>query len=105
VAFVAGAGRVLRNGGGGARRAQRRHGISIQRQRQPFYKCDQSCEAAAVLLVFILLGHWLETPPRAGASEPIRELPDLAPPMGSSLVDDSMLIGESMPQRRSLVTR
>ncbi|TIU24791.1 MAG: ATPase P, partial [Mesorhizobium sp.] len=33
-----------------------------------------------VLLVFILLGHWLEMRARAGASEAIRALLDLAPP-------------------------
>ena len=32
-------------------------------------------------LVFILLGHWLETRARAGASDAIRALMDLAPPM------------------------
>jgi Cu2+-exporting ATPase len=31
--------------------------------------------------VFILLGHWLEMRARAGASEAIRALLDLAPPM------------------------
>ncbi|RUW38045.1 copper-translocating P-type ATPase, partial [Mesorhizobium sp. M1E.F.Ca.ET.041.01.1.1] len=34
----------------------------------------------SVLLVFILLGHWLEMRARAGASEAIRALLDLAPP-------------------------
>ncbi|GIK49845.1 MAG: heavy metal translocating P-type ATPase [Alphaproteobacteria bacterium] len=40
----------------------------------------QFYEAAAVLLVFILLGHWLEMRARAGASDAIRKLMDLAPP-------------------------
>lgn len=40
----------------------------------------QFYEAAAVLLVFILLGHWLEMRARAGANEAIRTLLDLAPP-------------------------
>ena len=42
-------------------------------------------EAAAVLLVFILLGHWLEMRARAGASDAIRALMDLAPPMATVL--------------------
>ena len=40
----------------------------------------QFFEAVAVLLVFILLGHWLEMRARAGASDAIRSLMDLAPP-------------------------
>jgi len=42
---------------------------------------EQFYEASSVLLVFILLGHWLEMRARAGASEAIRRLMDLAPPM------------------------
>jgi Cu2+-exporting ATPase len=45
-----------------------------------FYKGDVFYEASAVLLVFILLGHWLEMRARAGASDAIRALMDLAPP-------------------------
>ena len=52
-----------------------------------FFKGDQFYEASAVLLVFILLGHWLEMRARAGASEAIRALLDLAPPMAKVLRD------------------
>lgn len=45
-----------------------------------FFEGQQFYEAAAVLLVFILLGHWLEMRARAGASAAIRALLDLAPP-------------------------
>lgn len=44
-------------------------------------------EAASVLLVFILLGHWLEMRARAGASDAIRALMSLAPPMATVLRD------------------
>jgi Cu2+-exporting ATPase len=48
-----------------------------------FFAGVQFYEAVAVLLVFILLGHWLEMRARAGASEAIRALLDLAPPMAT----------------------
>ena len=48
-----------------------------------FYEGEVFYEAAAVLLVFILLGHWLEMRARAGASDAIRALMDLAPPMAA----------------------
>jgi Cu2+-exporting ATPase len=53
-----------------------------------FFGGGQFFEAAAVLLVFILLGHWLEMRARAGASEAIRRLIDLAPPMATVIRAD-----------------
>ena len=43
----------------------------------------QFYEAVSVLLVFILLGHWLEMRARAGANDAIRALMSLAPPMAA----------------------
>ena len=48
-----------------------------------FYEGDVFYEAAATLLVFILLGHWLEMRARAGASDAIKALMNLAPPMAT----------------------
>jgi Cu2+-exporting ATPase len=50
-------------------------------------KGQQFYEASAVLLVFILLGHRLEMRARAGASQAIRALMDLAPPLATVLRD------------------
>jgi Cu2+-exporting ATPase len=69
-----------------------------------FFQGDQFYEASAVLLVFILLGHWLEMRARAGASEAIRALLDLAPPMATVLRDGrevevptaEVLVGETV---------
>ena len=52
-----------------------------------FFPGVQFYEAVAVLLVFILLGHWLEMRARAGANDAIRALMDLAPPMASVVRD------------------
>ena len=52
-----------------------------------FYEGEVFYEASAVLLVFILLGHWLEMRARAGASDAIRALMDLAPPMATVMRD------------------
>ena len=49
------------------------------------YGGPQFYEASAILLVFILLGHWLEMRARAGASAAIRALMDLAPPKANVL--------------------
>ena len=45
-----------------------------------FFKAEVFYEAVAVLLVFILLGHWLEMRARAGASKAVQAFLSLAPP-------------------------
>ena len=44
-------------------------------------------EAAVMLTVFVLLGHWFEMRARGGANDAIRTLLDLAPPMAAVLRD------------------
>ena len=44
-------------------------------------------EASALLLVFVLLGHWLEMRARSGASQAIQALLNLAPPKATVLRD------------------
>jgi Cu2+-exporting ATPase len=56
-----------------------------------FFKGSSFYEAAAVLLVFILLGHWLEMRARAGASQAMSALLNLAPPMATVLRDGKEL--------------
>lgn len=56
-----------------------------------FFQGVQFFAAVAVLLVFILLGHWLEMRARAGASDAIRSLMDLAPPKATVLRDGKEL--------------
>ena len=51
------------------------------------FEAEVFYEAASVLLVFILLGHWLEMRARAGATDAIRALLDLAPPKATVLRD------------------
>ena len=71
------------------------------------FEGSQFYEAVAILLVFILLGHWLEMRARAGASEAIRKLMDLAPPMATVIRDGKeievptaeVLVGESIVVR------
>ena len=45
-----------------------------------FFTAEVFYEAVAMLLVFILIGHWLEMRARAGASQAVKALLNLAPP-------------------------
>ena len=69
-----------------------------------FFIGQQFFEASAVLLVFILLGHWLEMRARAGASAAIRALMNLAPAMATvvrngqevEIPTSEVLVGETV---------
>ncbi|MEO7648561.1 MAG: heavy metal translocating P-type ATPase [Gemmatimonadaceae bacterium] len=52
-----------------------------------FFTAEVFYEAVAVLLVFILLGHWLEMRARAGASKAVQALLNLAPPKATVIRD------------------
>jgi Cu2+-exporting ATPase len=51
------------------------------------FKAEVFYEAVVVLLSFILFGHWMEMRARAGASNAIRALLDLAPPKATVIRD------------------
>ena len=51
------------------------------------FKAEVFYEAAVALLAFILFGHWMEMRARAGASNAIRSLLDLAPPKATVIRD------------------
>ncbi len=53
-----------------------------------FFKAEVFYEAVAVLLGFILLGHWLEMRARAGASKAVQALLSLAPPKATVIRND-----------------
>jgi Cu2+-exporting ATPase len=53
-----------------------------------FFKADVFYEAIAMLLGFILLGHWLEMRARAGASKAVQALLSLAPPKATVIRND-----------------
>ena len=57
--------------------------VSLQRRRNILLQGRAVFEGASVLLVFILLGHWLEMRARAGASAAIQALMDLTPAKAS----------------------
>jgi P-type Cu2+ transporter len=52
-----------------------------------FFRGEVFYEAAVVLLAFVLFGHWMEMRARAGASQAIRALLDLAPPRATVIRD------------------
>lgn len=51
------------------------------------FKGEVFYEASVVLLAFVLFGHWMEMRARVGASDAIRALLDLAPPMATVIRD------------------
>jgi Cu2+-exporting ATPase len=56
-----------------------------------FIEGEAFYEAVAVLLVFILFGHWMEMRARAGASDAMRALLNLAPPKATVIRDGQMV--------------
>lgn len=52
-----------------------------------FFESEVFYEASVLLLVFVLLGHWLEMRARAGASQAIQALLNLAPPKATVIRD------------------
>lgn len=51
------------------------------------FEAEVFYEASVVLLAFVLFGHWMEMRARAGASDAIRALLDLAPPRATVIRD------------------
>lgn len=56
-----------------------------------FFESEVFYEASVLLLVFVLLGHWLEMRARAGASQAIQALLNLAPPKATVIRDNQEL--------------
>ena len=56
-----------------------------------FFESEVFYEASVRLLVFVLLGHWLEMRARAGASQAIQALLNLAPPKATVIRDSQEL--------------
>jgi Cu2+-exporting ATPase len=59
-------------------------------------------EAAAMLVTFVLFGHWMEMKSRKGTSDSLRALFDLVPPTatvlrGQTSIDEALVTGESLP--------
>ena len=52
-----------------------------------FFEGEVFYEAAVLLLVFVLFGHWMEMRARAGASQAIQALMNLAPPQATVIRD------------------